>query len=418
MKQIRCTVARILLALSILAVRPGQAGSVVWTNILGGDWSGAANWNPNGGPGSSDTAVLPDVGRSYTVNLDVDATVSGLVVGTNSGVHTQTFTNGLQTLTINGVVEVNSRGVFNLNGGTITGTYGLAGAMTCSLGGYLEGTLTVSNNGVINLAGAYEGDYVALDGTTLTNYGTVNWLNTGNTILYGGSDIPGVNGTVIWNYGLWNAPSDNTFYGSGFLGGTAFNNFGTFLNTGTNTLDANVLFTNTGTLIAQSGTLSLNTCDLTGGTLDFGISSLTNFGVISLAGSPALTGTLSASLIGNYLPMVSNSFPVLTFSSPSSGAFTNASLPPVEIWQTIYNPANVTIQVLSSAVALSLAASPPNIILSWPTNDSAFVLNWTASLAPPIAWTPLTSGITVSGTNNTFTTNTSSANQFFILIAP
>ena len=271
MKQIRCTVARILLALSILAVRPGQAGSVVWTNILGGDWSGAANWNPNGGPGSSDTAVLPDVGRSYTVNLDVDATVSGLVVGTNSGVHTQTFTNGLQTLTINGVVEVNSRGVFNLNGGTITGTYGLAGAMTCSLGGYLEGTLTVSNNGVINLAGAYEGDYVALDGTTLTNYGTVNWLNTGNTILYGGSDIPGVNGTVIWNYGLWNAPSDNTFYGSGFLGGTAFNNFGTFLNTGTNTLDANVLFTNTGTLIAQSGTLSLNTCDLTGGTLDFGI---------------------------------------------------------------------------------------------------------------------------------------------------
>jgi hypothetical protein len=202
------------------------------------------------------------------------------------------------------------------------------------------------------------------------------------------------------------------------LGGTAFNNFGTFLNTGTNTLDANVLFTNTGTLIAQSGTLSLNTCDLTGGALDFGISSLTNFGVISLAGSPALTGTLGASLIGNYIPMVSNSFPVLTFSSPSSGAFTNTSLPPVDIWQTTYNPDNVTIQVLSSAVALSLAASPPNIVLSWPTNDSAFVLNWTASLAPPIAWTPLTSGITVSGTNNTFTTNTSSANQFFILIAP
>ena len=69
------------------------------------------DWNPNGGPGSNDTAVLPDVGSSYTVNLDIDAAVSGLVVGASSGVHTQTFTNGSATLTVNGVIEVNPEGI-------------------------------------------------------------------------------------------------------------------------------------------------------------------------------------------------------------------------------------------------------------------------------------------------------------------
>jgi hypothetical protein len=297
-----------------------------------------------------------------------------------------------------------------LPGATLTGTNVLEGTLNWS-GGILKGTLTVSNNSVLNIAygGGAEKD---MAGLTLTNLGTVN---CSNAQIYGGGGAQ----CFIFNYGLWDAQSNNSLYGGGNNGGTTvIDNFGTFLSTGTNTLDANVLFTNSGTLYAQSGTLNLNTCDLTGGTLNFGISGLTNFGVISLAGSPALTGTLSARLIGLYFPTVGSSFPVLTFSSPSSGAFTNTNLPPVEVWQTTYNPANVTIQVLRSAVALSLVTSPPNIILSWSTNDSAFVLNWTASLAPPIAWTPLTSGITVSGPNNTFTTNTSSAKRFYTLIAP
>jgi hypothetical protein len=58
------------------------------------------------------------------------------------------------------------------------------------------------------------------------------------------------------------------------------------------------------------------------------------------------------------------------------------------------------------------------MILSWPTNASAFVLNRTPSLSSPITWTPVTSGITVNGTNNTTTINDNSGNQFYILIAP
>jgi hypothetical protein len=68
--------------------------------------------------------------------------------------------------------------------------------------------------------------------------------------------------------------------------------------------------------------------------------------------------------------------------------------------------------------SLQILSSLPNIVLSWPTNASIFVLNGTPSLASPITWTAVTSGITVSGTNNTFTTNGSSGDQYYKLIAP
>ena len=58
------------------------------------------------------------------------------------------------------------------------------------------------------------------------------------------------------------------------------------------------------------------------------------------------------------------------------------------------------------------------MILSWPTNAGGFVLNQTSSLASPITWTPVTSGITVSGANYTITINTGSGVRFYALIAP
>ncbi len=71
-----------------------------------------------------------------------------------------------------------------------------------------------------------------------------------------------------------------------------------------------------------------------------------------------------------------------------------------------------------SAPSLNVAASPPNMILSWPTNAASFVLNQTSSLAKPATWTPVINGITVSGTNFTITINAASGNRFYALIAP
>jgi hypothetical protein len=71
-----------------------------------------------------------------------------------------------------------------------------------------------------------------------------------------------------------------------------------------------------------------------------------------------------------------------------------------------------------TAPLLNVLASPPNMILSWPTNAGGLVLNQTSSLASPIRWTPVISGITVGGTNYTITINTGIGIQFYSLISP
>jgi len=80
--------------------------------------------------------------------------------------------------------------------------------------------------------------------------------------------------------------------------------------------------------------------------------------------------------------------------------------------------AGVLAKGILTAPALNVVASRPNMILSWPTNASGFVLNQTFSLIAPITWTPVTNGIGVSGTNYTITISTQSGNRFYALIAP
>ena len=70
------------------------------------------------------------------------------------------------------------------------------------------------------------------------------------------------------------------------------------------------------------------------------------------------------------------------------------------------------------APLLRFVVSPPNLILSWPTNAVGVVLNVASEIAPPTAWTPVTAGISVSGTNYTISVNASSGAGFYTLIAP
>src|SRR5712672_1339203 len=62
-----------------------RCSDISWTNTVGGNWSVAANWNPNTVPGSSDNACVTNDG-SYTILLDVSVTVSNLTVGSASGI--------------------------------------------------------------------------------------------------------------------------------------------------------------------------------------------------------------------------------------------------------------------------------------------------------------------------------------------
>src|ERR1017187_6064814 len=100
------------------------------------------------------------------------------------------------------------------------------------------GAMTVSNNSVLNIVSG--GGIVGLN-ATLTNNGTVNWTNTTITGGY-------LTQVYIYNNGLWNAQSDDTFQGSAYLGSTVFNNLGTLLKsgkTGTTTFDGNTTLNNT-----------------------------------------------------------------------------------------------------------------------------------------------------------------------------
>ena len=113
----QCLLVR--LALLVITSRTAHAATIAWTNTSGGNWSVAANWNPNQTPGAGDTADITNNG-TYTVTLDVSATVGGLILGGASG--TQTLTNSASTLTLTNASIVKTNGNLNLGGGTLSGS--------------------------------------------------------------------------------------------------------------------------------------------------------------------------------------------------------------------------------------------------------------------------------------------------------
>jgi hypothetical protein len=281
--QIKITLAALALAVVVNSTR---AANILWTNATGGNWSDTNNWNPNQTPGTTDVAVITNSGN-YTVALDTSATVSGLVLGAASG-GTQTFSVSGNNFTLNGTALVNSNGQFNLSGsGVLNGNAVLNGALNCS-GGTLFGALTVSVGGSLNDTAPG----VNFNGDILTNYGTVAWVS---------GDLNGDVSPQIYNYGLWNAQSDNSFFGRNTAGNTTFNNFGTFrksAGSGTTTLNGNTIFNNSGALDIQSGTLVIQTgigsgtCNIAGGAILSPASTYTFTNSTTFSGAGIINGFL------------------------------------------------------------------------------------------------------------------------------
>src|SRR5258708_1801550 len=110
-----------LFSISILVCLTSTAvgSTVAWTNSLGGNWSTAANWNTGTVPGPSDIALIT-AGGSYTVTLDVDATIANLTLGGASGVQTLSANSRIFTLNSSGVIAAN--GVLAFASSTAAGT--------------------------------------------------------------------------------------------------------------------------------------------------------------------------------------------------------------------------------------------------------------------------------------------------------
>jgi hypothetical protein len=175
------------------------------------------------------------------------------------------------------------------------------------------------------------GDWTVLSGQTLnvnpssskgiygslTNQGTVNATD----------NLQFFNGGAVTNNALYNVQGDFGLVNAGY--GGAFVNNGTFRKssgTGTTSVGTGVSFSNTATgkIVVDTGTVSLGQAFANLGTLDFGISGLTDYGVLSVGNAATLGGLLQVHLMGGYTPQVGDSFDVMTFTS-ETGVFANSN---------------------------------------------------------------------------------------------
>jgi hypothetical protein len=168
-------------------------------------------------------------------------------------------------------------------------------------------------------------------------------------------------------------------------------------------LNIQPIFDNPGTLDVQSGTVSLNgSYSLTNGTLNFGISSSTNFGMVNLPAGAALTGTLSANFNAGFLPAVTNSWQIINYPS-LSGTFSKTNLPSVTVWQVTTNSTSLTISVLELVPQLTWT-NPANIVYGTALTASQLdaTAKWNGSaLSGIFNYTPPLGTILQSGSNQT-----------------
>jgi hypothetical protein len=308
-----------------------------------------------GGSGGSGAVFRAEVGATLKVAASYAANSGSQFTGDG----TNLLSSG--TFTLNGLVTGSNA---RLAGATLAGTNGIiAGVMTWTSGLFASGsTLTIAANGLLQLAGNNGSDYYLYG--TLTNAGTLRLLS-GNLQLYCSPgyllNLPGalvdLAGDVSIDRGC---------------GGDLFVNLGTVRKSGgTGTSAINPTFNNFGLLDAQTGLVNLNgNYTLAGGALNFGLTSLTNFGRIRLSGSPAvLAGTLGANLNNGYLPNVGASFPLLSYSS-ASGVFANLNLPGGTAWQTNYGSTAFTLSRSSGPPTLGFGSTP-----AWGTNGFRFAVD-------------------------------------------
>lgn len=241
----------------LLLIMPSEAATIAWTNTSGGNWSVAANWNPNTVPGPSDDVLITSNG-TYLVTLDTSQTINSLTLGAVSG--EQTIANGSFALTLNNPSVIGTNGIFSVSGGGFGGSGNLSvqGVLNWSGGQLTPGSsLTIATGGVLDIEGS-----ISIEGE-MTNAGTVNWQG-GAISVYGANC--GTTGE-IWNEagGLWDIQCDQALEGA--CGGETFHNAGVLQkDTTTGTTTFKVYLNNTATVHAESGTISFNSGSDLGGT--------------------------------------------------------------------------------------------------------------------------------------------------------
>jgi hypothetical protein len=164
-----------------------RADEYTWKNAANGNWNLAGNWNVGGSvagvpPAAADNAII-SVAGTYTVALSDPQAITNLTLNNSTATLNQTA----GTLTLGGMLTLDA-GIYNLNGGTISGPIS-GGASITSAGGLLRLQNNNANalNNVAIGAGVLDfsapGARVLLQGTTTLAPGTVLNLTGGISVL-------------------------------------------------------------------------------------------------------------------------------------------------------------------------------------------------------------------------------------------
>jgi hypothetical protein len=176
-------------------------------------WSSGANWTGGNVPGAADNVTITD---GDTVTVDVDATVSGLTVGTSTGAVFYFSKAGKIALTVNGNVlilpgstfktQTSTTGADLVHTLTITGNFTSTGAaaMDCRNGsagssaGVVNFVLTGTTNTVFTTNMVYNTATNELNGMTVNKSGTGKVILGSNITFAGGSSSGPLSTSLVY----------------------------------------------------------------------------------------------------------------------------------------------------------------------------------------------------------------------------
>ncbi|MGA3268671.1 MAG: hypothetical protein ABSE16_17855 [Verrucomicrobiota bacterium] len=295
-----------------------NAGSILFS---GGDFTNSVPTTVNG-PG-----VVELTGGNLTLLTDV---ITNLPLTGGNLILGPSFQGGTITnLTLSGAMLLSTN--------TVTGNFNWSAGM-------LSAPLTIAPNGLLTLVGGAT-HYLQ---NALTNAGTVVMTNSGSLVVSYSSGV-GYFGLIENLPGaLWDIQNDQTI-SPNYLGPAYFQNAGTVRKSGgTGTTTVSIPFYNSGMVTVQSGTLALNDgFTPTGGELQFGLSSPTSYGTMSISGNATLGGTVGVIWLNGFVPLSGNAFTVLNYGS-FTGLFTNTDFPTAVLWQINYGPTSFSVSVAST----------------------------------------------------------------------